>query len=387
MPRANRGLRLELYGPDTRFGAKKKKGFTGYCYYIVGSEGGRKIERSCATADIGVAEERLREFLDERAATQHCPPPGPLTPDRMLVSQALDLYGREHAPTVADPQRIGYAIDALLTFWANVPVSGVTGPTCRRYLAERKEDHARKAAERVAKIRARKGGAKPPRPLSNDTVRRELGVLNAALRHCVVEGHLTQAPTVWLPEKGASRDRHLSRQDIARLLRAARQSQRARMHLPLFILIAFYTGARRTAILQLQWQPNTQGGWVDLERGVIDFLGGARRTKKRRAAIPIPERLLTFLRLARRRTTKYVVEFEGKPVLNPKRSLATAGQAAGLGAVFAHLLKHSAITYLVKVGVPLWHVSEWTGTSEETIRRHYGHHAPDYLNAVRQALR
>ena len=198
---------------------------------------------------------------------------------------------------------------------------------------------------------------------------------------------MTQAPAVWLPEKGDARDRHLTRSDIARLLWAARRSPRGRLHLPLFILIAFYTGARRTAILQLQWQPNTTGGWVDLDRGVIDFKGGARRTKKRRAAIPIPDRLLTFLRYARRRTKQYVIEFEGDPIRDPKKALGTTGRAAGLGSVFSHLLKHSAVTYLVKCGVPLWHVSEWTGTSVETLQRHYGHHAPDYLNKVREALR
>ena len=33
----------------------------------------------------------------------------------MTVADALAIYGREHAPTIKDPVRIGYAIEALFS--------------------------------------------------------------------------------------------------------------------------------------------------------------------------------------------------------------------------------------------------------------------------------
>lgn len=289
---------------------------------------------------------------------------------------------------MAAPARIAYAIDALVPYWGGMTVSEVTATARRAYVEHRRRVFAAREDARMAGVTAVGKQPKPARILSTDTVRRELGVLDAAGRYCVAQGLLVSYPQeVWLPARGTPRERHLSRSDIAKLIRQARKSPRSRLHLPLYILIAYYTGARRSAILQLQWQPNTQGGWVDLDRGVIDFLGGRSQTKKRRVAIPIPGRLLTFLRYARRRTRQYVVEFAGKPIADPKRALAAAGAKAGLGNVFSHLLKHSAITYLMKAGVPIWQVSGWTGTSSETIERVYGHHAPDYLSDVLKAFR
>ena len=258
------------------------------------------------------------------------------------------------------PERIAYGIKALVLWWDKSAVSAVTAATCRRYVKER--------------------GVKAA------TARRELGVLSAALRYCVVEGYLSSAPQVWLPAKGPPRDRWLTRSDVAKLLREACKSPRARLHLPLYILISVYTGAQRDAILSLQWQPNTAGGWVDLKHGVIDFRR-PKETNKRRSIIPIPSRLKIFLRQARQRTRQYVLEFEGQPIGDPKKALGTAGQRAGLSHVYSHLLRHTAVTWLVQAGVPLWEVAGWVGMSVEMIERVYGHHSPDRFAAVMKAQR
>ena len=154
------------------------------------------------------------------------------------------------------------------------------------------------------------------------------------------EGALTYAPAVWLPPKPPPRERYLSRQEAARLLRAARREPKARWHLPLFILICLYCGPRRSSVLALQWQPNTEGGWVDLDRGMIDFNPVARtQTSKRRARTPIPDQLLPF-RHARRRTRQFVIEVDGQPLKGIKRSFATA--ASNAGAVPGHAARPEA---------------------------------------------
>lgn len=80
------------------------------------------------------------------------------------------------------------------------------------------------------------------------------------------------------------------------------------------------------------------GGHVDLERGIVDFQGSAPITRKRRARIVIPDRLLPFLQHARQCNEEAVIEFEGRPVREVKTALRTAGRNAGLGNVYAHIL-------------------------------------------------
>ena len=45
----------------------------------------------------------------------------------MTVADCLDLYGNEHAPTVKDPIRIAYAIDALLPVLGALTLSSISG--------------------------------------------------------------------------------------------------------------------------------------------------------------------------------------------------------------------------------------------------------------------
>lgn len=279
----------------------------------------------------------------------------------MTVATVLALYGEEHAPQTADPARIGQCIDALLPFWGGHRVAAIKGETCRRYARER--------------------GVAP------GTARRELGCLAAALTHCVREGYLTTAPLVWLPPKPAPKDRWLTRGEAATLVRAACSEPKARLHLPLFVLIGLYTGARRDAILALQWQPNLHGGHVDLGRGRIDFNPlGRRQTKKTRPVIPIPKRLMRFLAYARMRTRQYVIERDGLPVAAVKRSFATACRKAGLQDVSPHTLRHTCATWLAQRGVRARDAADFLGMTEDTFERVYYHHHPDHMRAAREAL-
>ena len=348
MPRANRGPRLAL---------KQPRGYRKPVYFVRWYERGRKCERSTGTDVLAEAEAALQEFLAQKPIR----PQGARDPTAALIADCLAIYADEHAPDTADPARIGNCIDALLDFWGAERVAAVRSTACKRYRRERGR--------------------------ADGTVRRELSCLSAALRYCVQEGYLTAAPAVWLPDKPPARDRWLTRKEAAALIGAARTEPQARFHLPLFILIGLYTGARRTAILELRWTQNTVGGWVDLERGRIDFNPvGRPQTKKRRPIVPIPDRLMRFLRLARARaTTDHVIQIDGRPVASIKKSLATAAQRAGLKGVSAHVLRHTAITWLMQRRVPPWEVAGFVGLTMSVIESTYGHHAPDYLETARRA--
>lgn len=359
MPRANRGYQLKFYRP---------KGYKDRQWVVFWYERQDKRERATGIKDsraLKEAEAWKDAFVGERER-----PSGPASPEGMTVAQILDIYGRQHAPTTVDPARIGFAIDALLPFWGAQPVSAVKGETCRRYMRERKVKKNGKVVSAAA-----------------NTVRRELITLNAALQYCLVEGYLTAAPAVWLPPRGQSRDRWLTREEAAALLRAARAEPYARLHLPTFLLLGLYTGHRSQAILSLQWHPNMTGGHVDLERGRIDFNPiGARKTNKRRAHIPIPGPLLIHLRQVRNRTRQFVIEAEGLPVRSCKKSFATACRKAGLSGVTPHTLRHTACTWFMHRRVDPEIAAPWVGMDPETFRRIYMHHHPDYMKDVMQSF-
>ena len=183
------------------------------------------------------AEGALARYIAERDR-----PAGPSTPDQVTVADVLEIYGRERAPHVKDPARIGDCIAALVPILGPLPLASITGELCRRY----------------GKARDRKPG----------TVRKELGTLAAAINHCHAEGYITAAPRVRLPAKPAPRDRWLTRDEAAKLIRAAYRNPKAK-HLAHFILAALYTGTRTDAILRLGFMPSTVGGWCDTEAGVL----------------------------------------------------------------------------------------------------------------------
>ena len=322
------------------------------CYYIRWTENGRTRERSTGTQDQRLAEETFAEFLAQRGARS-----GPRDPARFAILDALRVYALEKAPHTASPERIGYGIDALAEFFSENVAADVSEQTCRAYGVHRGR--------------------------ADGTIRRELGILRAALRYAEHTGRLTRAPHVWLPPKPPGKSRWLTRDEGASLLRAARRSASARPYLPLFILLGLYTGARKGAILSLRWPQ------VDLERGRIDFNPpGQPQTAKRKPVIPIPRRLMTFLRLARARGSDlgYVVHRDGKPIGNVVRAFNTACARAGLAQVTPHTLRHTAGTWMAQHGVPLWEIAGYLGHSHERTTELYSHHSPNYLERARKAF-
>ncbi|MBC7138671.1 MAG: site-specific integrase [Defluviimonas sp.] len=304
-------------------------------------------------------------------------PAGPAAAEEMTVGECLSIYGTEHAPHVADPVRIACAILPIDRFFGGLKVSAVTGATCRRY----------------GNTRVKPGKRDPETkevlewlPVSPGTIRRELGVLRAALQYCHREGHLLSVPGVALPDRPPSKDRWLTRDEAARLLRAAWLNPHSK-HLARFILVGIYTGTRKTAILGLQYHANTTGGWVDLERGLMHRRGNAQReTKKRQTTARLPRPLLAHLRRWAGAGSRHVVSEGGARIGDIKTAWRRACREAGLADVSPHTLRHTAITWAMQNGAQKWDVAGYFGVSMETLERTYGHHHPDYQATAVEAM-
>jgi integrase len=331
-------------------------------------------ERSTGTRDRGEAEARLAKYIAERNQRKD----GPLPPSEFSIAEALTIYGGEHLPNVADPERPAFAIDRLLDFWKELPVSAITRETCRLYW---------KSRFKIAKKDPETGVVIETAPIAPGTIRKELGVLVAALNYCKEEGHVLTFPKVYLPPKPEPKDRWLTRDEVARLLWAAYRNPETR-HLCRFILVAFYTGTRKTAILRLRFMPHVGGGHVDLENGILYRRPqGSRETRKKAPQIRISPRLLAHLSRWERMGERWVVAYKGQGVASIKSAWKTAILEADLKGVTPHTLRHTAITLACQSGrSELWELAGYFGLRQETMTNVYAHHHPNHQQRAISAV-
>lgn len=273
---------------------------------------------------------------------------------------------QDRAPLQARPLEVIGRCEKLLEFWGEKRLSDVTRASCRRYVEHR-------------------GG--------RAVARRELEDFRAAIQHHLHEGLCREVVAVVLPERGHPRDRWITRSEAARLIWAAwryREVQkghatgrRSRQHVARFILVGLYTGTRASAICSAAFGPAAHTGWIDLDKGVFHRrASGERETKKRKPPVRLPTRLLAHMRRWHKNGQRYAVEWNGKPVgTGVEKAFRAVVEAASLmetGTVTPHTLRHTAATWLMQRGTPVWEAAGFLGMTVETLERVYGHHHSDY---------
>lgn len=290
----------------------------------------------------------------------------------MTVGDVVIIYGEEKAPKTARPKETLAMLDRINDFFGEMTVSEIRGQSCRDFADERGNE----------------GGA-----------RRDLEVLRAAINYYHGEHTLDMVPKITLPEKGTPRQRYLSRQEVARLIRAARRTKQCH-HLVRLIMIGLYTGTRLSAILNLQWIANTTGGHVDLDRGVIYRRAEGERVahNKRRTPVKIPPRLLRFLRYwkavdtttdaaGKEITLRFVAHYRGEKIVKPHKAFRTIRTEAKLGEdVTPHVLRHTRATWLAEAGVDAHQAASSLGLTVEEFERTYAHASPDFQQAAANAF-
>ncbi len=327
----------------------KRKQKQNYYIRFIDTDGKQK-ERSTGTKNRAEAEEALETFLRERrvALTSQA-----IHPTKMTVAQILEDYAR-FIENEREASRFGYAIEHVLDFWEDSTLDKVNKETIKAYVESS--------------------------PRAKGTVRRELTCLRAAINHAVSMNRVLPIAKLSIPKGGKPKDRWLTRTEMARLLRAAGRECRSKFTLRLFILIAFYTGARRNAIMELEWSQ------IDFETGTIDFnKPGQEETNKRRAKIPIPKKLLPHLqRQYRFSKDKNLFLFHQRHapynrVQSIVKGFRTACKRAGLQDVTPHTLRHTRVSLLVQSGEKISDVAAFMNMSFPTLERVYAHHNDQHI--------
>lgn len=208
-------------------------------------------------------------------------------------------------------------------------------------------------------------------------LRAELIELRTTLNYALKKGWIESVPEIDTPGKTPPREKWLTQEQAYQLLEAA-----GPQHLKVFILVAMSTAARKSAILQLTWDR------VNLDRPHIDFQDPDREiTGKRRTVVPISQTTAKMLSDVKRfAQTPYVVEYNGKPLADIKKSFRQACLNAGLHSVSPHVLKHSVISWLAMAGHSIDQISDMTATTRETVTRVYRKWSPEYLSSLAETL-
>jgi integrase len=365
MPRRSQGPRLIL---------RKDPDYDRPVYTIVWTENSRSKRKSTGQCDLAPAQAVFEEWLGQRRRQQQSA--GPRDSAEVRVAELLEDYMQEHGSEVASPETLAYSCDPLRWFFRTDTVAALTTGRVKQYWTWRRTHSVTELAD--GSLREVKGGG------GNGTIRRELGgALRPAIKHAIEQKRLILGEYyIPLPPAPAGRDYWITRPEAARLLWETRRDRRARLHLPLYALIALYTGQRRGAILDLTWKQ------VELVRGLIDFNPPGRlQTKKHRPIIPVPAPLVAALKRAQRRAaSNHVIAYNGEPVKDVKTGFNSAADRAGIPECTSHTLRHTAGTWMAQRGVPLREIAGYLGHSETRTTELYAHHHPDYLKQARAAL-
>jgi integrase len=314
------------------------------------------------------------------------------------IGDLLDTYGE----TVKNKQSSVYALKPLREFFSNYEPDQLTDAAWQDYRDWRTAQMINNATPVKNK------------PVSDATAVRELRNMNAALNWGRRNGWSGIGDKqVWITDTPYNpRQDYLEREEILKLLKAC-----TALHQRLYLRIALATAARMSAILELKWDKviwpkkfeaidytekpydydeetgaSTGGPDFGLEMGTaLRFdLGRGRSNKRRGPGLVDVGNMGLYDDLADayavRGECEFVIQWKGKQL--SKMKLKEVYRRAELSGKVAknHILKHTAITHLVRAGESYENISKLTGTSAKIIEETYGHHHPDLLARVGKTL-
>lgn len=382
MARPRAGIRLRKR-PDNEY------------FEVVGyhPNSGEKVRLQCGTRDAVAAQAFFDQFLAGLATAAVMAPQHVASP---TIRALIDGYESDRKPNVANKAVLKQSCDHIRKHLGSLEICHLNSKTIERYAAARRLDSW-----------TIPGTGRVYVGVGDTTITRELRNLRAALKWAWDgdrEGWFGRRSlaSFAMPTKTQSprRMRVLTKPEAIKLI------ENSVPHIALFIMIALETAARKEAIESLRWD------MIDWPNHIIDF--GPGRGNKRRPCVEVSPDLITELRSTyEARTTDRVIEWGGasgkgknsedsvRGAIDTKKGLQRAairaefvvreevdkhGKIRKITDVSAHILKHTAITWMIRGGMSYDDVAYRAETTAAMIRDHYGKHDPKRNAAAREAL-
>lgn len=316
-------------------------------YYVQWFEGGRSHRVTTRTR----SEDEAQAFLAAFRLAGDAEPVADLT-----VPQLLDWYWDSHAKGLMRPDSALLGIRYLKAGFGSTAALSLTLDMQEAYRDQRRELGA-----------------------GDESIRRDLSVLSAALKRAVKRKRLAFCPPIFTMTPNAPRERWLTRDEVARLFKALRGKRQR--HVLLFVRLALYTGARTGAILDLTWDR------VDFASGLIDFRKPGRPlTKKRRTVTPITRKLRRMLLHAQRQTNgRHAITWAGERIDRVAKACNAAAERAGIEGFSPHVLRHTFASWAVQRRVSIYTVGKALGQTVASTTERYAKLAPDDVLAAMEA--
>jgi integrase len=353
-------------------------------------DGKTKRSTGCGPADRRSAEQALARYLAEK----YEPAIRNGDPSQVLTADIIALYARDIAPAHARPKETGARVRRLISWW--------TDPEAAMQSMHDQKLPAATMTGTIADVRTATCKAYVTFVGATRSAQMDLELMRAAINHAHREQLLDRPVPVWTPPKSLPRERWLTRDEVAKLVWAAWRHRRSsngrsgaedewgsRKHLARWILIAAYTGTRKTAILNASFERAFGRGHIDLDAGLWHRRGaGVRATKKRQPPIPLPGPLLAHMRRWQKNGQKFAVEFYGKPVERMDKAfrLLVADCKLHGEKVVPHTLRHTSITWAMQAGMDPWAAAGYFGLNLQTLTENYGHHHPAHLREAMERM-
>ena len=245
--------------PKRREGERHRTGRLGHPRRL------NKAQHWMRLGEIDQATKALRDYLNAKPTkrARDC------DPSYVSIADVVAIYAEDVVSKHARPKETAARLERILNHFGDKCLSYLNKKTCAEYVKKRGSEAA---------------------------ARRELEDLRSAVRHHWEAGLCVSLTPVVLPERGAARERWLTRQEAAHFLRTARrmrqfqfgkQTDRATAyHVAQFFLVGLYTGTRAGAICGAALDQPTIGRSGSISKTASSIgrrLGNAnRRTSNRR---------------------------------------------------------------------------------------------------------
>jgi len=202
------------------------------------------------------------------------------------------------------------------------------------------------------------------------TCDRMMGTVSAVLRHagCQVKVPMFRPPP---PEP-----RSLTPEEFERLCKELP------LHLELAARFSVFTMLRMRSMLALTWDR------VDIEQQRLWVPGSQMKTGKT-IGLPLSSDAIQVLKTCRALApeSKYVFTYEGQPLDDCNtRAFKKAVERAAVAPLRWHDLRHTAASFAVQAGVPLYEVMALGGWRDIRMVQRYAHLAPNHLQDAADAI-